>query len=186
MQDIAFDLRYLTSAILAAEHGRFRRAAEVMNLSQSTLSCGIQLLERRLATPSFERNRTGERFTHSPHEVVPLPVALRPEGCMEREWAIQAPESASREWRSAYVSGAIGTLHSAVEQGLVVGLFMEATISGKLRRLDAAEDFPSLPQAEIALHMAADRISTPALKLLVENLAERLRKSERPGSPPRN
>jgi DNA-binding transcriptional LysR family regulator len=125
-------------------------------------------------------------YTHSPHEIVPLPVALRPEGCMEREWAIQALESAGREWRSAYVSGAIGTLYTAVEQGLVVGLFKEATISGKLRRLGAAENFPPLPQAEIALHMADDRISTPALMLLVENLAECLRKSERPGSLPRN
>ncbi len=63
MQDIAFDLRYLTCAILVAEYGSFRRAAEVMNLSQSTLSRRVQLLERRLATPLFERSRTGSRPT---------------------------------------------------------------------------------------------------------------------------
>jgi len=45
--DLAFDLRYLKYAMLAAEHGSFRRAAEALNLSQSTISRRIQLLERR-------------------------------------------------------------------------------------------------------------------------------------------
>jgi hypothetical protein len=49
MRDIASDRRYLTSAILIAEHESFRHAAEVMNFSQSTLSRRIQLLERRFA-----------------------------------------------------------------------------------------------------------------------------------------
>jgi len=63
MPDIALDLRYLEYAILVAEHGSFRRAAEILNLSQSTISRRIQLLERRLGMPLFERNRTGARPT---------------------------------------------------------------------------------------------------------------------------
>ncbi|WP_426435835.1 LysR family transcriptional regulator [Bradyrhizobium genosp. P] len=44
MPDIAFDLRYLKYAILAAETGSFRRTAEVLGISQSTLSRRVQLL----------------------------------------------------------------------------------------------------------------------------------------------
>jgi DNA-binding transcriptional LysR family regulator len=61
MRDIAFDRRYLTSAILMAEHKSFWHAAEVRNFSQSTLGRRIQLLERRFATPLFERNPAGAR-----------------------------------------------------------------------------------------------------------------------------
>lgn len=63
MPDLALDLRYLKYAIIVAEHGSFRRAADVLNLSQSTVSRRIQLLERRLGVPLFERNRTGTRPT---------------------------------------------------------------------------------------------------------------------------
>jgi DNA-binding transcriptional LysR family regulator len=116
----------------------------------------------------------------SPHETEPLPVALRPEGCMEREWAILALESAGRPWRCAYVSAGIGTLQTAVEQGLAVGVFKEATITGDLRRLGRAESFPQLPEVEIALHMADDGISAPAVNLLVEKLTSGLRKPDWP------
>jgi DNA-binding transcriptional LysR family regulator len=61
MRDIAFDRRYLTSAILMADTKAFWHAAEVRNFSQSTLSRRIQLLERRFATPLFERNPAGAR-----------------------------------------------------------------------------------------------------------------------------
>ena len=44
--DLALDLRYLKYAMLVAEHGSFRRAASILNLSQSTISRRIQLLER--------------------------------------------------------------------------------------------------------------------------------------------
>ena len=63
MPDLALDLRDLKYPILVAEHGSFRRAADILNLSQSTLSLRIQLLERRLGLPLFERNRTGTRPT---------------------------------------------------------------------------------------------------------------------------
>ncbi|MGH8634885.1 MAG: helix-turn-helix domain-containing protein [Burkholderiales bacterium] len=43
--------------------GNFRRAADILNLSQSTLRRRIQLLERRLGVPLFERDRTGTRPT---------------------------------------------------------------------------------------------------------------------------
>lgn len=63
MPDLALDLRYLKYAMLVAEHGSFRRAASILNLSQSTISRRIQLLERRLGVPLFERNHAGARTT---------------------------------------------------------------------------------------------------------------------------
>jgi DNA-binding transcriptional LysR family regulator len=65
MPDLALDLRYLRYAMLVAELGSFRRAADVLNLSQSTVSRRIQLLERRLGVPLFERSRSGTRLTYA-------------------------------------------------------------------------------------------------------------------------
>lgn len=63
MPDLALDLRYLRYAIVVAEHGSFRRAADALNLSQSTVSRRVQLLERRLGVQLFERSRCGARLT---------------------------------------------------------------------------------------------------------------------------
>lgn len=65
MPDLALDLRYLRYAMLVAEHGSFRRAADALNLSQSTVSRRVQLLERRLGALLFERSRSGVRLTHA-------------------------------------------------------------------------------------------------------------------------
>lgn len=63
MPDLALDLRYLKNAMVVAEQGSFRRAAVLLNLSQSTVSRRVQLLERRLGVVLFERNRVGARPT---------------------------------------------------------------------------------------------------------------------------
>ncbi|WP_245424348.1 LysR family transcriptional regulator [Sinorhizobium sp. BJ1] len=49
--DIAFDLRYLRYALRAAEHGSFRRAAEILSVSQSTVSRRIQYWNGVLVWP---------------------------------------------------------------------------------------------------------------------------------------
>ena len=63
MLDLAFDLRYLNYAFIVAELGSFRRAANNLDVSQSTLTRRIQLLERRLGVALFERTRTGAKQT---------------------------------------------------------------------------------------------------------------------------
>lgn len=63
MPDLILDLRHLRYATLVAEHGSFRRAAAAVDLSQSTLSRRVQILERRLGIVLFERSRTGSRAT---------------------------------------------------------------------------------------------------------------------------
>lgn len=63
MPDLAFDLRYLRLVILVAEYGSFRAAAESQNLSQSTVSRRVQILEHRLGVTLFERSPHGVQLT---------------------------------------------------------------------------------------------------------------------------
>lgn len=63
MPDLAFDLRFLKYAMLAAEHGSFRRVAQILDLPQSTVSRRVQLLERRIGSRLFERTTFGVRLT---------------------------------------------------------------------------------------------------------------------------
>jgi len=50
----AVDLQHLRYAVAAADHGSFRRAAEVLLLQQSTLSRCICQLEHSLGMTVFE------------------------------------------------------------------------------------------------------------------------------------
>src|SRR3546814_12075657 len=61
--DVCSSDLYLKYAIVVAEQGSFRRAADVLNLPQSTVSRRIQILERTLGVPLFARSRTGARPT---------------------------------------------------------------------------------------------------------------------------
>jgi DNA-binding transcriptional LysR family regulator len=63
MPDLALDLRYLRFAIAAAEHGSFRQAAAALDVSQSTVSRRILLLEHRLGFEMFQRDQKGARLT---------------------------------------------------------------------------------------------------------------------------
>ena len=59
----AVDLQHLRYALAAADHGSFRRAAEVLLLQQSTLSRCISQLEHSLGMIVFERSSGGVRAT---------------------------------------------------------------------------------------------------------------------------
>lgn len=63
MPDLSLDLRYLRFAFVAAKHGSFRQAALALNVSQSTLTRRIQLLEHRLGFRLFDRGYRGVRLT---------------------------------------------------------------------------------------------------------------------------
>ncbi|SON55179.1 HTH-type transcriptional regulator GltC [Hartmannibacter diazotrophicus] len=65
MPDLALDLRYLRYAIAVVEHGSFRQTAIALNISQSTVTRRIQLLERRLGFALFNRDSRGVRLTHA-------------------------------------------------------------------------------------------------------------------------
>src|SRR5260370_10989205 len=61
----AVDLQHLRYAVAAADHGSFRRAAEVLLLQQSTLSRCIRQLEHVVGMTLFERSSGGVRATEA-------------------------------------------------------------------------------------------------------------------------
>ncbi|MCX5493933.1 LysR family transcriptional regulator [Kaistia dalseonensis] len=65
MPDLALDLRYLRFAIAAAEHSSFRQAAAALDVSQSTVSRRVQLLEHRLGFEMFRRDQKGVHLTQA-------------------------------------------------------------------------------------------------------------------------
>ena len=62
---LTVDLVHLRYAVAAADHGSFRRAAEVLLLRQSTLSRCIRQLEERIQMIVFERSSGGVRATQA-------------------------------------------------------------------------------------------------------------------------
>jgi len=58
-----FDLRQLRHAHTVATHRSFARAAKALSITQPALSRSIQMLEARLGTRLFDRNRTGVELT---------------------------------------------------------------------------------------------------------------------------
>lgn len=60
---MSFDIRQLRYAIAAADHGSFYRAAEVLNVDQSTLGRNISKLERVIGVRLFDRSRAGVTVT---------------------------------------------------------------------------------------------------------------------------
>jgi hypothetical protein len=62
---LAVDLQHLRYAVAAVEHGSFRRAAEVLQLRQSTLSRCVRQLEQLVGMELFERSSGGVRATEA-------------------------------------------------------------------------------------------------------------------------
>ena len=58
-----FDLRHMRWAVIAAQHRSLRKAAESLNVRQSTLSRALRSLEDRLGAELFERTNGGTRPT---------------------------------------------------------------------------------------------------------------------------
>ena len=63
MPDLTLDLRYPKYAVQVAEAGSFRRAAERLSISQSTVSRRVQLFERQLGFFSLQAYARGGRLT---------------------------------------------------------------------------------------------------------------------------
>jgi DNA-binding transcriptional LysR family regulator len=98
----------------------------------------------------------------------PLPVALYPQGCLFRKWAIEALDAARRPWRMAFVSHSLAAVESVAAQGLAVTVVKSGTFPSKLRPLSDRDGMPQLPAADIRLHCA--RNLSAAGRLLADHL----------------
>ena len=118
--------------------------------------------------------------SHPVEQQEPLPVALYPQGCLFRKWAIEALDAAKRTWRLAFVSHSLAAVESVAAQGLAVTVVKAGTFPPTLRPLSDRDGMPRLPAADICLHRAANLSRAGAL------LAEHLRTgiSNRPDEMP--
>jgi DNA-binding transcriptional LysR family regulator len=98
----------------------------------------------------------------------PLPIALYPQGCLFRKWAIEALDTAGRPWRMAFVSHSLAAVEAVAAQGLAVTVVKTSTFPAKLRALSDHDGMPRLPAADICLHRAANL--SPAGSLLADHL----------------
>lgn len=104
----------------------------------------------------------------------PLPLALYPQGCLFRKWAIDALDDARRRWRLAFISHSLTAVESIAAQGLAVTVVKSGTFPAKLRRLSERQGLPALPAGDIRLHRA--RRLSPAASLLADHLAAAIKK----------
>ncbi len=112
--------------------------------------------------------------THAAHERDPLPLALYPQGCLFREWAMAALDRDGRRWRLAYMSPSLGAVEAATAAGLAVTVVKESMLPQGLRALWPKDGLPRLPVAEIALHRSPRRLP-PAAARLADFMVEELR-----------
>jgi DNA-binding transcriptional LysR family regulator len=111
---------------------------------------------------------------HAAHERSPLPLALYPNGCLFREWALSALDRAGRQWRITYMSPSLAAVEAAVAAGLAVTVVKAGTMPKNLRSLGPKDGLPRLPVAEIVLYRAPRRLSKAAT-LLGDYIRETLR-----------
>lgn len=115
---------------------------------------------------------------HRVEESDPLPVALYPQGCLFRSWAMQALDKANRPWRLAFVGHSLSAVEAIAALGLAVTVVKSGTFRSRLRRVSERDGLPPLPRAEIRLHRAPklSRAATLVADHLVASLAEPMRR----------
>ncbi|WP_303720196.1 LysR substrate-binding domain-containing protein [Malonomonas rubra] len=109
---------------------------------------------------------------HLQHEEAPLPLALFPDECYCRNWAMKALEKAGRDYRIAYTSESIMGLQAAVIAGLAVTAISQSIIPPGMRQLTSEEGFPPLPDAAFLLHRNPE-----SKHAVVDSLAEHICKA---------
>ena len=125
-----------------------------------------ELLRREQAVWAASVSQTVE-------EQDPLPVALYPQGCLFRKWAIDALDAANRRWRLAFVSHSLAAVESIAAQGLAVTVLKASTFPTRLRTLTSNDGLPPLPAADICLHRAPNL--SRAAALLADHLRTAIR-----------
>jgi DNA-binding transcriptional LysR family regulator len=99
-----------------------------------------------------------------------VPLAVFEQGCLYRNRAIHALESADRAWHIAYRSPNLPGIQAAVSAGLGVSILPDVAILDDHLVLGDADGFPPIPDTELALVAAPD--AAPATRRLAELLAE--------------
>jgi DNA-binding transcriptional LysR family regulator len=100
----------------------------------------------------------------------PVSLAVFPQGCLYRNRAIHALETAGRAWHIAYTSPNFAGIQAAVSAGLGVSILPETAILADHRVLAPKDGFPTIANTELALVVAPD--ASPATRRLADVLAD--------------
>jgi DNA-binding transcriptional LysR family regulator len=100
----------------------------------------------------------------------PVPLAVFPQGCLYRNRAIHALETAGRAWHIAYTSPNFSGIQAAVSAGLGVSILPDVSLLADHRVLTRKDGFPAIPHTELALVAAHD--ASPATRRLADLLAD--------------
>ncbi len=111
---------------------------------------------------------------NSPHTERPLPIAIRSDAELDRQWAAGLLDDVHISWRHTFSPSGIGTLQSAVEDGLAIGVFKAGTLPANLRILTENDGLPELPGVDIALHISAEAAQRTEVRQLADALSEAL------------
>jgi len=109
----------------------------------------------------------------------PLPLALYPQGCLFRAWAMASLDAAGLPWRLAFVSHSLAAVTAIAAQGLAITVVKAGLLPSELRPLGERDGLPPLPGADIRLHRAPGL--EPAGELLARHLADGLALADRIG-----
>lgn len=108
-------------------------------------------------------------LAHAAEEADPMPVALYPQGCLFRKWAMEALDASQRPWRLAFTSHSLAAVEAVAAQGLAVTVVKAGTFPPRLRPLSERGGMPALPAADICLHRSPNLSRAGAL--LADHLA---------------
>ena len=80
-----------------------------------------------------------------------IPIAAFDQGCVWRNSAVHALETAGRSWHVAYTSASLAGIQAAVAAGLGVSVLSEVSILPTHRMLGAGDGLPPIAATEVAL-----------------------------------
>jgi DNA-binding transcriptional LysR family regulator len=109
---------------------------------------------------------------HHPRELgdCSVPLIGFPAGCLYRQRAIHALETAGRSWHMAYTSSSLAGIQAAVAAGMGLSILSEMAIQADHRMLTAREGFKPIDRTEVALMASPD--ASPATLRLADRLAK--------------
>ncbi|HSX75324.1 MAG TPA: LysR substrate-binding domain-containing protein, partial [Shinella sp.] len=84
----------------------------------------------------------------------PLPLALFPEGCIFRKWAVNALASVGRERKIVCTSANMAALQAVVQAGLAVSALVKADVPPGSRVLGPDDGFPDLPSVTVMVRIS--------------------------------
>jgi DNA-binding transcriptional LysR family regulator len=85
----------------------------------------------------------------------PVPLAVFPQGCLYRNRAVHALESAGRPWRVAYNSPNLSGIQAAISAGLGISILPETAILPSHKVLGEKDGFPGVEATEVAVVAAS-------------------------------